>query len=174
MSVTGFTASGMEILLLFGLQIFFGNIYLLTSFVFAGFMLGLVVGSFFGKSVFSPEKNLLYKTQFLIGLFVALAGASLFSSGMEKLPDFLIYFLFLLATVLTGGLTGFQFSVASLSAEGTYARISGETYSYDLVGSAFGALAVSIYLVPVLGIVWSVFILAAMNILFGIWLTFRK
>jgi spermidine synthase len=174
MFVTGFTATGMEILLLFGLQVSFGNIYLLTSFVFAGFMLGLAVGSFFGKSVFSLEKNLLYKTQFLIGLFVALAGASLFSSGMEKLPDFLIYFLFLLATVLTGGLTGFQFSVSSLSATGTYAGISGETYSYDLAGSAFGALAVSIYLVPFWGIVPSVFILAVLNLLFGIWLILKR
>lgn len=174
MFVTGFTASGIEILLLFGLQVFFGNIYLLTSFVFAGFMLGLALGSFFGKSVFSPGKNLLYKTQFLIGLFAALAGVSLFSSGMERLPGFLIYSLFLLATVLVGGLTGFQFSVSSLSAKGTFAGISGETYSYDLAGSAFGALAVSIYLVPVLGIVVSVFILALMNLLFGIWLIFRK
>lgn len=174
MFVTGFTASGMEILLLFGLQVFFGNIYLLTSFVFAGFMLGLAVGSFFGKSVFAPERNLMQKTQFVIGLFTALVGVSLFSSGIEKLPDFLIYFLFLAATALAGGLTGFQFSVASLSATGTYAGISGETYSYDLAGSAFGAMAVSIYLVPGWGILPSVFILASLNILFGIWLIFRK
>lgn len=174
MFVTGFTATGLEILLLFGLQVFFGNIYLLTSFVFAGFMLGLAVGSFFGKSFFSPEKNLLYKTQFLIGLFAALAGVLLFSSEMEKMPGFLIYSFFLLATVLAGGLTGFQFSISSLTAKGTYAVISGETYSYDLAGSAFGALAISIYLVPVLGIVSSVFILALMNILFGIVLIFRK
>lgn len=174
MFVTGFTATGMEILLLFGLQVFFGNIYLLTSFVFAGFMLGLAIGSFFGKSFFAPEKNLMQKMQFLIGFFVALAGVSLFSSGMEKLPDFLIYFLFLAATVLAGGLTGFQFSASSLAAKGTFARISAETYSYDLAGSAFGALAVSIFLVPVWGIVPSVFILAVLNLLFGIWLNLKR
>jgi spermidine synthase len=175
MILTGFSASGLEILLLFGLQIFFGNIYLLTSFVFAGFMLGLAAGSFAGKSFNRASgKNYLAVTQLLIGAFAAITSVSLFSSGMEKLPAVLIYALFFAATVLIGGLTGFQFSKASSYSTGSYAEISGKTYSYDLIGSAMSALAISIYLVPVWGIVSSVIGLAMMNILFGIWLTFRK
>lgn len=175
MFLTGFSASGLEILLLFGLQIFFGNIYLLTSFVFSGFMLGLAAGSFAGKSFNHPSgKNYLAVTQLLIGAFAAITSVSLFSLGMENLPAVLIYTLFFAATVLIGGLTGFQFLQASFYSIGSYAEISGKTYSYDLIGSAMGALAVSIYLVPVWGIVSSVIGLAMMNILFGIWLTFRK
>jgi spermidine synthase len=172
MFVTGFSASGMEILLLFGLQVFFGNIYLLTSFVFAGFMLGLGLGSFYGKQF--QEKNLLALMQTAIGVFAAVAGLSLFSAGISSLPDTIVYALFLLATILLGGLTGFQFSQASQSQSGNFGEISGKTYSYDLFGSALGALAVSIFLVPVLGIFPSVLIIAVSNMLLGFWLILRK
>jgi len=168
MFVTGFSASGMEVLLLFGLQVFFGNIYLLTSFVFAGFMLGLGPGSFFGKQF--QEKNLLALTQTAIAVFAAVAGLSLFSGGMAKLPEVIVYALFLLATVLISGLTGFQFAQSSQIQRGNFAETSGKTYSFDLIGSAFGALAVSIFLVPKLGIVGSVWTLAGVNLIFAGWL----
>ncbi len=66
-----------------------------------------------------------------------------------------------------------QFTQASLNRTGSYADISGKTYSYDLFGSALGALAVTLYLVPKLGIVVSVLTLSLLNLVFGIWL-FRK
>lgn len=175
MFLTGFSASGLEILLLFGLQVFFGNIYLLTSFVFTGFMLGLAAGSFFGKSFKStPEKSYLSVTQIVIGVFAAVISVSLFSPEMADLAPAIVYSLFLAATVLIGGLTGFQFTQASLIRTGSYADISGKTYSYDLIGSAMGALATAIFLVPKLGIVTSVLILSFFNLVFGIWLILKK
>ncbi|HAQ21655.1 MAG TPA: hypothetical protein DCR40_20860 [Prolixibacteraceae bacterium] len=175
MFLTGFSATGLEILLLFGLQVFFGNIYLLTSFVFTGFMFGLASGSFFGKFFMkSPEKNYLPVTQIIIGIFAAATSFALFSSGMAEWPQAVVYSLYLFSVVLIGGLTGFQFTQASLSRTGSYAEISGKTYSYDLFGSALGALVVAIYLVPELGIVSSVQAIAFVNILFGTWLFLRK
>ncbi len=171
MFITGFSASGMEILLLFGLQVFFGNIYLLTSFVFAGFMLGLGLGSFFGKQF--QEKNLLAVIQTAIGVYAAVAGFSLFSGGMTSLPDSIIYAVFLLATILIGGLTGFQFAQSGQIQHGNFAETSGKTYSFDLIGSAFGALAVSIFLVPKLGIVGSVGLIAGINLIFAAWLALK-
>jgi spermidine synthase len=174
MFLTGFSASGMEIILLFGLQVFFGNIYLFTSFVFTGFMLGLAGGSFFGKSIKSrPEKNYLSITQVLIGVFVAVTSVSLFSSEMTELAPALVYALYLTATVLIGGLTGFQFTQVSLKSSGNYSEISGKTYSYDLFGSAMGAITITIYLMPRLGIVSSVLIIAFVNLVFGVWLFFK-
>lgn len=173
--LTGFSATGMEILLLFGLQVFFGNIYLLTSFVFTGFMLGLAFGSFFGKSLKSTlEKNYLPVTQLLVGIFVAGTSLSLFAPGIAELPQAVVYSIYLAATVMIGGLTGFQFTQASLNRTGSYSEVSGKTYSYDLFGSALGALAVTLYLVPKLGIVSSVQTIAFVNIVFGIWLVLKK
>ena len=174
MFLTGFSASGLEILLLFGLQIFFGNIYLLTSFVFAGFMLGLAAGSFCGRSFNPSDKNYLGIVQMFIGIYAAVLSVSLFSQMMVNLPDFLIYFLFLAATILIGGLTGFQFTQVSRSRTGSYAAISGMTYSNDLIGSAMGALAISVFFVSRIGIVASVLVISFFNFIFGIWLILKK
>lgn len=169
--LTGFSASGLEILLLFGLQVFFGNIYLLTSFVFSGFMLGLATGSFLGKSF--SGKNYSSATQLLIGVFDLVIGFSLFSPAMAEIASGVVYSLYLAATVLIGTLTGFQFAQVSQNRTGNYAGISGKTYSYDLAGSALGALAVTIYLVPRLGIVFSVLVIGLLNLLFSGWLLLK-
>jgi predicted membrane-bound spermidine synthase len=175
MFLTGFSATGLEILLLFGLQIFFGNIYLLTSFVFSGFMLGLATGSFFGKSFKTfYDKKYLPITQLLIGVFAGSLGILLFSPEMAELPQSVVYSLYLAATVMIGGLTGFQFTQASISRTGSYAEISGKTYSYDLFGSALGALAVTLFLIPKFGIVASVLTISFVNLVFGFWLFLKK
>lgn len=175
MFLTGFSATGLEIILLFGLQVFFGNIYLFTSFVFTGFMLGLAGGSFLGKLIQSKSTmNYLAFTQILIGVFAATISFSLFSSGMAERSAALVYSLFLLSTIFIGVLTGFQFTQASLNRSGNFAEASGKTYSYDLIGSATGALIISIFMVPELGIVESVMGISFLNFIFGIWLILRK
>jgi spermidine synthase len=175
MFLTGFSASGLEILLLFGLQVFFGNIYLLTSFVFTAFMVGLAVGSFFGKSLKNDTaKKYIPITQLLIGVFTTGSIVFLFSDEMYELVPAIVYSLYLAATFLIGGLTGFQFTLVSLIQTGSYAEISGKTYSYDLFGSALGALAVALYLVPKIGIILSVLTIGVVNLVFGIWLILKR
>jgi len=175
MFLTGFSASGVEILLLFGLQIFVGNIYLLTSFVFTGFMAGLASGSIFGKS-FNRRTviNYLSINQILIGIIICITPIILFSAEMARLAPSIIYILYLGTVVLIGCLTGFQFTQATLYRKDSFAVISGNTYSYDLFGSALGALAVTIYFVPEIGIVASALFIGFLNLIFGICLTLMK
>jgi hypothetical protein len=173
--ITGFSASGLEILLLFGLQVYLGNIYLFTSFIITGFMLGLALGSFYGISLKSdPRKQYIALTQLLIAIFSSLAAAFLFSANMAELSPPLVFTLYLLAIILIGGLTGFQFSRVSQNRKGSYAEISGKTYSYDLIGSALGALTVALFLVPKLGIIASAFTICCVNLIFAVWLILNK
>lgn len=175
MFLTGFSASGLEILLLFGLQIFYGNIYLLTSFVFTAFMIGLAVGSFFGKSLKKPTgKKYIPFTQILIGVFAAGIIVLLFSTKMYELIPAIVYSFYLAATFLIGGLTGFQFTLVSLKQKGSYAEIAGRTYSYDLFGSALGALVIALYLVPETGIIASGLTIGLVNLVFGFFLILKK
>jgi len=175
MFITGFSASGLEILLLLGLQVFFGNIFLLTSFVFTAFMFGLAVGSFTGKSAgTSPGKIYMDITQIMIGIFAFGTGLLLFSGQMAERAPTIVYSLYLGATFLIGGLTGFQFTQVSVGSTGNYAEISGKTYSYDLFGSALGALVVALYLVPKFGIIPSVFTIGFVNLLFGSFIFLTK
>ena len=175
MFISGFSATGMEILLLFGLQICFGNIYLLTSFVFTGFMSGLPAGSLTGKSLkITDTRRYLPFIQMLIGLCALLSALLLFSPKMATFSPTIVYLLFLTSTVVIGYLTGFQFTNSTLIQSGSYAGISGRTYSYDLFGSALGALLLTVYLVPKIGITASAFSLGFLNLIFGIYLTLIK
>jgi spermidine synthase len=175
MFLTGFSATGLEILLLFGLQVFFGNIYLLTGFVITSFMLGLYAGSFYGKSVIgSYAQEYLSANQMLLGVFAAMTGILLFSPGMANLHPAIVYALYLAATAIIGGLTGFQFTKATLFQSGSYAEISGSIYSYDLFGSASGALVLTLYLIPKIGIIASALIIGFLNLIFGFYLTLLK
>jgi spermidine synthase len=167
--LAGFSASGMEILLLFGLQVFFGNIYLLVSFIFTSFMLGLAIGSLNGKSFITTQgKGFLSLIQLLTGALTAVIGLTLFIPAMSGLAPVIVYMLYLAASVIIGGLTGFQFTQASLGRPGSYSEISGKNYSYDLFGSALGALAITLYMIPKLGIVLSVFTISFLNFISGI------
>ena len=175
MFLTGFSATGMEILLLFGLQVFFGNIYLLTSFVISSFMIGLFAGSFYGRSIIGfYQRDILSGNQLLFAVFTAIAGTLLFSPVVTNLPPAIIYTLYLAATTFIGGLTGLQFTNATLCQAGGYADISAHTYSYDLFGSAFGALVMALFLVPKLGIVASALTISLLNLIFGFCLTLRS
>ena len=138
-------------------------------------MLGLAVGSFFGKSSkYFSEKKFLPVTQLSIGVFAAVTGLVLFSPEMSDLMPVIVYSLYLSATILIGILTGLQFTQVSLTRTGSYANISGKTYSYDLFGSALGALILTLFLIPNLGIVLSVQTIAIINFVFGIWLLLKK
>ncbi len=173
--IAGFSASGIEILLLFGLQIYFGNIYLLTSFVFTSFMAGLVAGSFAGKLLKNSKgRDYLSINLIVMGIFTLIIPLFLFSPSMIEFTPVIIYFIFLATTLAIGYLTGFQFTTASLNEKENYGVIPARIYSYDLFGSALGALAVTLYLVPQTGIVASVLAISFLNLLFGIFLTLRR
>jgi predicted membrane-bound spermidine synthase len=138
-------------------------------------MIGLSVGSFFGRSITGfYQRDILSGNQLLFGVFAAITGILLFSPGVSNLPPTIVYTLYLAATAVTGGLTGFQFTRASLNQAGSYAEISGSTYSYDLFGSALGALVMTLYLVPKLGIVTSALTISLLNLIFGFCLILRN
>lgn len=81
------------------------------------------------------------------------------------------YSVYLGIVTLIGFLTGFQFTNANLIRDSHFNKISGKTYSYDLFGSALGALLLTIYLVPKIGIITSAILISFLNFIFGIFLS---
>jgi predicted membrane-bound spermidine synthase len=109
-----------------------------------------------------------------MGILSAVIALLLFSPSMTVVSPTIIYTIYFTVTLATGTLTGFQFTTASLSQKDSYAEISGKTYSYDLFGSALGALVITLYLVPKTGIIASVLAISFLNLLFGIILALRR
>ena len=70
-------------------------------------------------------------------------------------------------TLIISILVGIEFSLASKIQMGNTASVTAKIYSADLLGSAIGALIVTTYLIPLLGIIKVSIIIGIFNLLIG-------
>jgi hypothetical protein len=137
--------AGFGMIMIFILQMTVGNIYLLSALVLSLLMAGLAAGAGWGRVIY--------------GITGFLAPSLVTAAPGVVLP---VIFIFLL---VAGFLTGSVYRVLTLSGnQGT----TGGVYASDLAGSALGYLTVSTLLVPLAGICYVSFILAAIILIAGI------
>ncbi|MCU0598638.1 MAG: hypothetical protein MUE70_05175 [Desulfobacterales bacterium] len=155
---TGFMIMGSEILVVFVFQICFGYIYQQIGTIVTVFLAGLFPGAILGEAIRKRGRQVLLLTDAaLIVLILVLISALLFG-GDQLTPGFIVVFGFAVSLAC-----GCQFPVAlHLRGGGKKAMI--DVFSADLMGAAFGILAVSVILIPYLGIIWSAFCLIGLKI----------
>jgi spermidine synthase len=166
----GFTLLGLEILLLLGFQALYGYVYHQLAILVALFMVGMAIGArlaLMGQSV-SPAPSAATSTSRhdlgRLALFQLLAAVSpwalyaLFTHlGGVGSPAGLFavsQILFPALALVAGVLGGYQFPVASrlyFAGSGGSHQSPGALYGLDLMGACLGAVALSVYLVPVYG-----------------------
>jgi spermidine synthase len=155
----GFTASALEIAVLIAFQAICGSLYQMTGVIITAFMAGLTAGSLVA-SIRSRRPG--------IGAFIWMQGilaacalalpVILLQLKMAALPLFLIEALFVVITFCIGALVGAAFAVATRIPGERSASVASRFYGLDLAGSAIGAFAVSVYILPLFGITWSALI----------------
>ena len=157
----GFTAASIEVILLISFQIIYGYVYLATGFIITVFMAGLAVGSFIGNRKFKLVSYARFAAiqiaLVLYSLILPFVLILLRESADSDTIDYLIYFLL---TALVAVLVGIEFSFAARLLHTRISAAASTLYSIDLIGSTFGALAISIYFLPLLGIVLSSIVVA--------------
>lgn len=176
MTAMGLTMIALEILLLLGFQAVYGYVYHQLAIVIAAFMVGMALGSWWalrrgaGREAAGPRQfRALAGLQFLAalaplllcGLMRPLAGVT------SSLGLFLVsQMLFPLLALLAGLLGGYQFLLASQVFFGgaRQARSPGLLYALDLAGSCVGAVALSLYFLPVFGFLRTAAVIAALNL----------
>jgi spermidine synthase len=151
-----------EVILIVLFQVFYGYIYGWVGAIIACYMLGLAIGALlYIRSRFlkkAPVDNLLRIEIALSIYFLIMIGVALVQPSFVNM---IIVFL-----VFVGGLLGgmhFQLSVAVLEKQK-----AGFIYGVDLIGSSVGALVTAMILIPILGIIQTLFLFGAMNLLLGI------
>jgi spermidine synthase len=171
----GFAASSIELLLLFSFQIIYGYVYQATGLIITLFMAGLAAGSYYGqKRAHYFGISSFIGTQCAIGVYSLLLPLVLLLLKGAFLGDFMIHAIFILLTVLIAALVGLEFSIASNLRKGEIGTVASELYSIDLLGSALGALLVSTFLVPLLGIVKVSFVIASLSFLSAVMTTLNR
>jgi spermidine synthase len=161
--IAGFTASGLEFLLIMAFQTYLGYVYSAIGIIIAIFMAGLAAGSLLStryqisKKHFSITQILLIVASLLFPV-IWFAMRTL-SNNLSGLSIFFIY------TFILSFLLGFQFAAGNklCSTNSTQSIIS--LYTIDLFGAAIGVVLISIILVPLMGVIYSSIALATLNLI---------
>ncbi len=166
MFAAGFSGASMEILLLFSFQILYGYVYLMTAIIITVFMAGIALGAHPG--IFLNRKKsirMFIKLEILLVLLSLIFPFLILLFKTISLHHIFEQFVFLIFTFAFSFLVGMLFSSASYLQAGKTAKASAKIYSSDLLGGAFGALLVSGFLLPTLGLWETAFLTASVCML---------
>ncbi len=169
MFAAGFTGASIEIVLLMAFQVIYGYVYHIIGLIITVFMAGLAAGSLYYYKIM-PVINMkkFRNLQFSLGGMSVLILLILYLFSIFK-PNMVLVHAFIFALMfITAGLIGMVFSMAAKLNQAGIAQATGETYSADLIGAAIGSLVMSVFLIPLLGIINVLFLVGGLSILSGI------
>jgi spermidine synthase len=173
MFIMGAGASGIEIILLFLIQITAGSLYLFTGLLLAVFMSGLAVGSsglFKGRLLKIAGRS----TVLLLTFTAVTAMIAMMAMWMTKTVNLtgLKTFLVILLTFMTASLTGLFF--AQLTGLVSDPKSNGKLYVFDMLGAAFGSLIYPMVIIPIFGVLTGIGVISTSGVLILILLIARR
>lgn len=172
-SATGLTELSFQVVILLAFQIIYGYLYYKLGIILSFFMVGLVLGSWSITKRLQRLKDdygLFIKTQIAISIYPMIL--PLIFSALNKAAGNVSFswlganIVFPFLPIISGFVGGFQFPLANkiiLKEANLVGRTAGLTYGMDLLGAFFGALLVSAFLVPILGITQTCAAVALLN-----------
>jgi spermidine synthase len=162
----GFAGSALEVVMLLAFQVCFGALYQQVGLVVAVFMAGLAGGAAWATRRAGGEDatRILARLGWVTGgLAAALAMVpSLVGAGAATIP-WVGQAALLGSTAAVGACVGAQFPLAGAASAGGTTRIAARLFGADLLGASAGALLVSAWLIPGIGVAAVCLLIAALN-----------
>jgi spermidine synthase len=174
---SGFAGMGLGVVLLIAFQVCYGYVYQQVGLIITGFMVGAAVGAAWSvrsgvdasRLMFRLDALLAVAAFLLVPLLLGLRASE--SSFLQTVSPPLI---FPLLNGIVGFLAGAQFPpAAKLSFRGVE-ETAGNLYAVDLLGACLGALLVSAFCVPLVGIAATCALLGGIKIMTAIALRVRR
>ncbi|MBN1598704.1 MAG: hypothetical protein JW894_10445 [Bacteroidales bacterium] len=172
MYAAGFSGASVEILLIFAFQIIYGYVYSAIGLIVAIFMAGLTTGSLLGYQWKISRIHLpLLQVCLIIFLMILPFLIDIFD---QQVRTALLWPLFILITFLPSTLIGYFFVVASSLQSADISKSAPAVYAADLIGSSLGIIVTTILLVPLLGVTYTCYVLAAFNLVVAAFYIIRR
>ncbi len=150
----GFAASSVEIVLLISFQVLCGSLFQMTGIVITAFMGGIGAGTLLaGRIVRRPGINSFIILQFGVSVICLLLPAVLLWLQTMISHPLLIQCVITAIAFGAAVLTGIEFAIATRVRRGGTTEVASELYGLDLFGAAFGALLISVYAIPLFGLI---------------------
>ena len=171
-ATTGFAEITFQVVTLLVFQILYGYVFYKLSLILASYMLGLIIGGLWITKMMEKGKGtestyLLTQISIVVYPLILPILFLLFAKIRTDLSIFIgSNIVFPLLPVIPGIIGGFQFPLANklfIKERKTKGRSAGITYGLDLLSSCIGALLVSIFLIPIIGIPNTCFQVSILN-----------
>ena len=171
----GFAAASVEIVVLIAFQILYGYVYFLAGLIITLFLGGLALGALAaGKMGRGTDLRRFALLQVWIAA-LAISLPLILTALMDAADDpYAVHAVIGVFVLCFGFCVGAEFAVGSRLLKSSPAAIASHLYSIDLVGSALGALAVSSFLVPLVGVTRVCSVVAAVSLLSSLATILRK
>jgi len=163
--ISGFTGASLGFILIISFQILYGYVYQMTGLIISLFMGGLALGSLFMPRILTPTMKRYHIFQLGIGALAIIIPLLIQYLSFSGSPELITIIIINLLSLATGFLIGFQFTQAAQLQESHVVKAASSSYSIDLLGSTIGSMITALILVPLLGIVETCMIIAALNII---------
>jgi len=171
-ATTGFAEITFQIVTLLSFQILYGYVFYKLSLILTSYMLGLIFGGLWITRLIKKGKGT-GKTYLFTQISIVLYPLVLpllfyvFAKFRGDVSNFIgSNIVFPLLPIIPGVIGGFQFPLANklfLLGKQKSSVSAGTTYGLDLVGSCIGAVLVSIFLIPIIGIANTCFEVSILN-----------
>jgi len=162
---SGFAGMTLSIILLLALQALQGYLYQMLALIIAAFMLGLALGSaYMNRIMYRLKREVLALARIELIIVAYSIFVALIFTGIAKLHLFLpAEVFFFILNCAAGFLVGLEFPLANkiyLRGNERVGQVAGSLYAADLIGGCAGAILASVFLVPVLGVPQTCFVIA--------------
>ncbi len=171
----GFTGTAAELIILIGIQVVFGYIYLYLAIIMTVFMSGLASGALIADKILGEITYQKFRlTQLLLAAIIAVMAVTFQLIEKTQLPEIMLHIIFGSLTFGVAFISGILFASAAKLRRSGIASTTSRLYSTDLAGSAAGAMLTAILLIPLLGLTRSLVLIFFLNGLAMLYSVFRK
>ena len=168
MAVAGFALSGVQLLLIYLMQIVAGNIYEMIGALFALSMAGMALGGWLHRKYvfrFGIKTGVMLLITGVLILLLPFVMKTLIAGSLLYLLQVLVVYSLVLLFSFAGGVL---FSSVSYDDETKTATLAGAVYGADLAGSSVGVLLTSLFFIPIAGMVNTAFLLGIVCVMVGL------
>ena len=168
MALTGFALSGVQLILIYMMQIVAGNLYEVIGVLFGLSMAGMATGAWVNRKYISSLTVRSEVILLIIGMMVLLLPfilRFLVEGNVNFILQVLLIYLLVMLFAFMGGVL---FSSISHVENADTGKLAGAVYGSDLIGSSAGLLLTSLFFIPVAGMVNTAFILGALCVVGGL------
>ena len=158
MFLAGFSGASAEMIIILMFQVFFGFLYAGIGLIVALFMAGLALGAYILPKTMKFTAKGLVAAMALYFLLVPLVW--MLRDAISMWPLMLVV---ALLTLIPSTIVGYQYVLWTRAIPGGV-NPAARIYSADLWGSALGVIAVTLVMIPLLGIVQTAIVMAAANL----------